>query len=223
MSTASDTTIADQIVLLQQQAAAYLPSEVQATFGAQVARLRAAGLPEGLAGPGVVMPDGDLLDAQGRPTTLGAARHGGPAVVVFYRGDWCPYCNLTLRAYQEMLLPALDALDVTLVAVSPQRPDGALSMQEKNELSFTVLSDPASQIGAQLGILMEQGEDVRSAQATLGLDVAATNADGTDALPMPTVVIVDAGGTIRWIDVHPDFTTRTEPADVLGVLADLEL
>ena len=126
------------------------------------------------------------------------------------------------RVYQDKLAPELDARGVALIAVSPQKPDGALSMQGKNELSFTVLSDPGNQIGARLGILSAQGDDMRAARAKLGVNVAATNADGTDMLPMPTVVIVDTTGTIRWIDVHPNYTIRTEPAEILAALANVD-
>jgi peroxiredoxin len=219
MST-TDPTIADQVVVLQQQSAKRLPAEVRAVFGAHLAQLDAAGLPAGIPVPGTVMPDGDLLDAHGQPTSLEAARSGRPAVVVFYRGEWCPYCNLALRAYQDQLVPELNARGVALIAVSPQKPDGALSAQEKNALSFTVLSDPGNQLGTRLGILSAQGDDMRTARATLGVNVADTNADGTDMLPMPTVVIVDTAGTIRWIDVRPNYTTRTEPAEILAALAD---
>jgi peroxiredoxin len=78
---------------------------------------------------------------------------GRSAVVVLNRGAWCPYCNVTLRAYQEDLVPQLAQRDIPLVAISPQKPDGSLSMQEKNELSFTVLSDPGNQVAAALGVL----------------------------------------------------------------------
>jgi len=219
----TDTTIADQVVVLQQQTAVRLPAEVRAVFGAEMAKLIAAGIPSDVAAPGTDLPDGDLLDAHGLPTTLAMARDGKPAVVVFYRGEWCPYCNLTLRAYQDKLIAELGDRGVTLIAVSPQKADGALSMQEKHELTFTVVSDPGNQIGGKLGILMTQNDDLRTAQAKLGANVAATNADGTDTLPMPTVVIVDAAGTIRWIDVHPNYTTRTEPGEILAALDRLGL
>jgi peroxiredoxin len=217
-----DTTIAEQVAVLKQRSAERLPAEVRAVFGAHVAKLDADGVPAGVPGPGAVMPDGDLLDAHGRPTSLEAARGGRAAVVVFYRGEWCPYCNLTLRVYQDKLAPELGVLGVALIAVSPQKPDGALSVQEKNELSFTVLSDPGNQVGGRLGILSAQSDDMRAARATLGVNVADTNADGTDMLPMPAVVIVDAAGTIRWIDVHPNYTIRTEPAEILAALARVD-
>jgi peroxiredoxin len=211
-------TIADQITELQRGMAGHLAADVAATFAAEQAGLDAAGVPGGVARPGTKLPDGDLLDAHGAPTTLAAARGGRPAVVVFYRGGWCPYCSLALRAYQADLVPALAERGAELIAVSPQAPDGSLSTQEANELTFTVLSDPGLSVAGQLGILFAPGDDTLAAQGQLGLDLTAVNADGSATLPMPTAVVVDADGVIRWIDVHPNYTTRTEPAAILAAL-----
>jgi len=117
-------------------------------------------------------------------------------------------------------VPALAELGIGLVAISPQAPDGSLSTKESKELTFTVLSDPGNQIAGQLGILTAPSEGTRAAQLQLGLDLTQVNADGTTALPMPTVVIADADGVIRWIDVHPDYTTRTEPGQVLQAVTE---
>jgi peroxiredoxin len=142
----------------------------------------------------------------------------GPVVLVFYRGAWCPYCNIALSAYQQHLLPGLAGRGVRLVAVSPQAPDGSLSMREKHDLAFTVVSDPGNSIARGLGIVTQPSQEARAAQLQLGLDLTAVNADGTTGVPMPAVAILDAGRVLRWIDVHPDYSTRTEPAQVLGAL-----
>lgn len=197
---------------------AQLPEEIAAAFVAEQAALDEAGTPGGVLEPGMPMPDGELLDAAGRPTTLTEARGDRIGVVVFYRGAWCPYCNIALRTYQEHLAAALSEHGATLIAVSPQRPDGSLTMREKHELTYPVLSDPGNQIAAKLGILTAPSDGAVEAQAALGLDLVDVNADGTRALPMPTVAIVDAAGVLRWIDVHPNYTTRTEPGDVLAAL-----
>lgn len=215
-------TMAEQVAALEAGLAPQLPTPALQAFATEQAALDAAGVPAGVARVGTPIPDGDLLDVHGEPTTLDAARAGRPAVVVFYRGAWCPYCNVTLHTYQEQLVPALAERGVQLVAVSPQRPDGSLSMQQKHELTFAVLSDPGNQIAGALGILTEPTDDVRAAQTSLGLDVAAGNADGTDTLPMPTVVVVDAAGVIRWIDVHPNYATRSEPAQILEAVDALD-
>ena len=81
------------------------------------------------------MPDGDLLDVHGDPTSLTRLRGGRPAVVAFYRGAWCPYCNIALRTYQSELVPALGRRGVELIAISPQKPDGSLTSAQSNELT----------------------------------------------------------------------------------------
>ncbi|GAA1684212.1 peroxiredoxin-like family protein [Fodinicola feengrottensis] len=212
------TSIAEQVTRLQEGMAGQAPAEILAVFGAEQAVLDTAGVPSGVPASGAAMPDGDLLDAHGTATTLEKARGGKPAVVVFYRGAWCPYCNIALRAYEQQLVPELSARGVELVAISPQKPDGSLSMQETNELTFTVLSDPGNQLAGPLGILTAPSEEARGAQGALGLDVTAVNADGTAGIPMPTTVFVDASGVIRWIDVHPNYTTRSEPAAILAAV-----
>jgi peroxiredoxin len=214
-----DTTIADKVDAIRRHTAEHLPANVRAALEAEEAELNAEGVPDGVPAAGAAMPDGALLDVHGEPTSLEKMRGGKPAVVVFYRGAWCPYCNVTLRSYQEAVVPELDAAGVALIAISPQKPDGSLSMQEKNELTFSVVSDPGNQIAGHLGILTRPIDGAREAQASLGLDISEHNADGTHTIPMPTVVIVDALGTIRWIDVHPAYTSRTEPAQILEAVA----
>lgn len=213
-------TVAERVAAFEAQAAAQFPVAALEVFGAERA-LQGGRAPIAGAKVGSAMPDGDLLDAHGKATTLAATRAGAPAVLVFYRGAWCPYCNVVLRAYQETLLPELTARGIALIALSPQKADGALTAQETNELEYPVLSDPGNVLAGALGILTETGLQAQEMQAQFGFDVAATNADGTQAIPMPTVVLLDAAGTIRWIDVHPDYGTRTEPVEILKHVAEL--
>ncbi len=167
---------------------------------------------------GSPFPDGDLTDASGRPTTLRAVLAGNPGVIIFYRGAWCPYCNIALRTYRDQLTVPLREMGVRLVAISPQTADGSMTMQEKLDLDFAVLSDPGNQIAGALGILTHPSDDARAIQLEHGLDITTANADGTTNLPMPTTAIINADGTLAWIDVHPDYTTRTEPAQILDAL-----
>jgi peroxiredoxin len=178
--------------------------------------------PDGAIAVGDRLPDAELIDVHGESTTLLAELAGRPTVLVFYRGAWCPFCNIALRAYQSDLLPVLTERTVGLVAVSPQKPDGSLTMQEKNELSFTVVSDPHNALAAAAGILTGPSEEARAKQLELGLDLEAVNADGTTTVPMPATVILDPDGTVRWIDVHPDYATRSEPADIIAALDSAE-
>lgn len=215
------STIADRVARLHEDLAGQIP-DAAAAFGAEQADLAMAGVPPGSARPGDTLPDPELLDVHGVSTTLEAARDGRPAVIVLYRGAWCPYCNLALRTYQQDLVPLLDDLGIVLIAISPQKPDGSMTMQEKNELSFTVLSDPGNKVAAALGVLTAPAEDTPEAQRTIGIARTELNGDRTTGLPMPTVAAVDAAGVISWIDVHPDYTTRTEVADIVSALATLD-
>jgi peroxiredoxin len=191
-------------------------------WGREAAALRERPAPSTLA-IGKRFPDGDLLTATGEPTTLAATLSGAAGVVVFYRGAWCPYCNLALAAYRDDLNGPLRDRGIVLVAVSPQVPDGSMTIREKHSLDFAVLSDPGSQIGTALGIVARPSEEYIEAQLAQGMDLTELNADGTINLPMPTVAIVDAAGRLAWMDVHPDYSTRTEPAEVLAALASLGL
>ena len=216
----AESTIASQVAEMH-AAMAKEPNEVMGAFGREQAELAAAGVPAGIATPGTELADAKLLDVHGEPTSLHAAAGDGPAVLVFYRGVWCPYCNIALSVYQRDLMPALTERGVRLIAISPQAPDGSLSMRQKHELSFTVLSDPGNRIARDLGILTQPTDEARAAQLALGLDLTAANADGTIGVPMPTVAIVDGDHVLRWIDVHPDYATRTEPGEVLAALDGL--
>jgi peroxiredoxin len=212
------STIAEQVASHHRASAGQLPAEIAEAFAAEQRDLAAAGHPSGVAQPGSRLPDGELLDVGGQPTTLARNLGGKPAVIVFYRGGWCPYCNIALRTYQAQLVPALAERGISLIAISPQTADGSLSAKETKQLTFTVLSDPGNQLARQLGILTAPSQGVRQAQLQLGLDLTQVNADETTGLPMPAVIIADATGTIRWIDVHPDYTTRTEPEQVLRAI-----
>jgi peroxiredoxin len=215
----TSSTIAEQADELKAASTGHLPPAVAAVFNESVARLRKVGVPADVAVAGSEVTDVDLLDAQGDSTSLYTVMAGRRAVLVLYRGVWCPYCNLALKNYGEQLPGLLAERGVELIAVSPQKPDGSLTMQEKHDLQFLVMSDPGNSLAAQLGVLMaSSGEDVLSAQRQLGLDITEVNADGTEGLPMPTVVVIDAEHRISWIDVHPDYTTRTEVSDIVDAV-----
>lgn len=210
------TPIADQSTELQAAAAGQLPAAVLAAFGGDIAEQVEAGVHRRVATIGTRLDDAELVDAHGIPTTLAQALGGKPAVIVFYRGAWCPYCNLALRTYQAELVGPLVERGASLVAISPQTPDGSLTIAETNALTFDVLSDAGNKIAGQLGILTEANAAGKAAQLALGLDVAATNADGTPTVPMPTTVIVDENATIRWVDVHAEYVKRSEPVEILA-------
>jgi peroxiredoxin len=215
------TTIAEQVNDVKAAAASRLPAEVVAVFASDQAALAADGIPVGAVAAGDTLDAFTLPDATGQARTLDELTSEGPAVIVFYRGGWCPYCNLTLRTYERDLLPQLAAYSARLVAISPETPDASLTTQERAELTYTVLSDTGAQLAATLGITFDPSEEGLAAQRKLGVDIRTTRADGGTLLPMPTVLIVDQGHTVRFVDIHPDYTGRTEVTDILAALRAL--
>jgi peroxiredoxin len=186
-----------------------------------IEELRTSGMLDEVARVGDTFPATmNLLDALGRRFDLRAALTSSPAIVTFYRGGWCPYCSLELRAYQRAL-PEITAAGGRLFAVSPERPDNALTTAEKNDLTFDVLSDVGGDLAAALGIRFTLSDTVRPFYEKAGHALPERNGDGSWALPMPATFVVEAGGRIAAAFVEPDYRKRLDPEDALAALRGL--
>jgi peroxiredoxin len=215
-------TIAEQVKEMKAIAAGRLPADVLAVFASDQAALTESGVPSAAVAVGDKLPAFALPDATGKSRTLEEVTADGPAVIVFYRGGWCPYCSLALRTYEQELLPKLEAYSARLVAISPETPDASLSTEEKNALTYTVLSDDGLELANTLGITFDPSEEGLAAQRSFGLDIRPTRADGDTRLPMPTVLIVDRDHVVRYVDIKPDYTGRTEVSEILAALGTVE-
>ncbi|NII41201.1 peroxiredoxin [Curtobacterium flaccumfaciens] len=211
-------SLAEQVATFNDGFTAQIGPELSAVFDQEQADLREAGVPTGAADVGTQVPDAALLTPSGASTSLATEVGGEPAVIVFYRGAWCPYCNLTLRTYQQDLLPELEARGVRLLAISPQTPEGSELAIANGELAFPVLSDPGNALAAALGIVTAPSSPAREAHTALGFDVADSNADDTAGIPFPSVFLVDGDRVVRFADVHVDYTTRTEVPEILAAI-----
>ena len=161
-----------------------------------------------------------LKDQLGEDIDLGELADIQPLVVTFYRGGWCPYCNLELRAYQKAL-PEIEALGARLVAVTPETPDNSLSTAEKNDLSFSVLSDAKGALSEALGIRFELSPAIQALYQKFGHDLPARNGDDRWSLPMPATFVVEKGGAIAFAFVDPDYRKRLDPDAAVNVLRSL--
>jgi peroxiredoxin len=161
-----------------------------------------------------------LPDHLGRPVELAALAAEGPLVITFYRGGWCPYCNLELRAYQKQL-EEITRLGGRLIAVTPETPDSALTTAEKNDIAFTVLSDEHGNLADALGIRFELSEAVKAYFVRAGHDLPARNGEDRWSLPMPATYVVEKGGRIALAFVDPDYRKRLEPSEAIAVLAKM--
>lgn len=165
---------------------------------------------------GAPLPPFTLVEPDGAVLTRDALLAEGPLALVFFRFAGCPACNIALPYYERTLWPALRARGVRLIAVSPQIPGRVGEIATRHGLTFTVASDPDNALGNRLGITFEPDEQPEIAP---GADwIGATTGTNTWTLPQPTVVLADADGTIRLIDVSPDWLDRTEADTVLAVL-----
>ena len=210
-------TLREQIAALQAQAAKGRPPEVAAAFADSIAALAASGIAERALKVGERAPDFTLPNALGGPVTLSRLLRQGPAVVTFYRGEWCPYCNLQLRAYQA-ILPRIRDTGATLVAISPQTPDQSLTTTEKKGLTFPVLSDAGNALARRYGLVFVLAEALRPLYTRSGLDLPTFNGDASWELPIPGTFIVAQDGTVRLAFVDADYTHRLEPEDLLAGL-----
>jgi peroxiredoxin len=157
--------------------------------------------------------DGDTL------TLDGLLRHG-PLVLVFFRFEGCPACNLALPYYQRNLLPGLRAASASLVAVSPQDPERLRSIKKRHQLDFAVASD-GNELGRRFGILYSFDAPSREAAIQAGRPIGEITGTGTWELPMPTVVVINRSRVVRFVDVNPDWLIRTEAAPILEVVTQL--
>ena len=163
------------------------------------------------------LPAFKLSDATGKEVSSADLLAKGGIVVSFYRGGWCPYCNLELKALQNAL-SEINAKGYELVAITPETPDNSLSTQEKNELKFSVLSDIDNKYAKEAGLVFQMQEDLRAIYHEFGLDIPKHNGNQDYELPMPATYVVYSEGEIIYSFVAEDYSERADPVDVLKAL-----
>ncbi|HEY0912577.1 MAG TPA: peroxiredoxin-like family protein [Bradyrhizobium sp.] len=170
---------------------------------------------------GDTAPEFTLLDPDGQPVSSRNLLAKGPLVISFYRGVWCPYCNLELQALQETLAD-ITARGASLVAISPQTAPNSRKSQRDNKLGFPILSDVKSQVASAFGIRFALPPDLVEVYAGFGNDLPKINDDPAWVLPMPARYVVGTDGIISYAEVNPDYTHRPDPSELLPVLDHLK-
>lgn len=210
-------------VLQQQleQITAQIPEPVAQRMTAAIAEIEASRAALGLAVADQA-PEFSLPDATGRAVSLRERLSAGPVVLVFYRGEWCPYCNTFLRALQAAL-PDIASRGASLIAVSPQSPDHSLSITEKAELAFDVLSDVDQAVIRAYKLQFTLPADLQDVHLNVFQnDLRDHNADRSWQLPVPATFVIDRDRVVRAAHVSADYRTRMEPSDILAALDELK-
>lgn len=169
-------------------------------------------------------PAFSLPNTQGKTVILEELLNRGPAVLSFYRGGWCEYCNLELRALQDALeanQAKLAEKGATLLAISPQTPDRSQETIEKNHLTFDVLSDAGNEVAREYGLVYALDDHTRNVYTQFGASLPTFNGDESWELPHPATYVVGRDGRITWAFVNADYTKRAEPEEVIKELDEL--
>ena len=194
-----------------------VPRSVIETMHRATAALKASGLADRAIRTGDAAPAFALAEADGRPVRSEALLAQGPLVLSFYRGVWCPYCNMELQALQGVL-PEIAAAGAGLVAISPQTAPNSRKSIRQNALGFPILSDPGNEVAAAFGLRFALPDELVALYTALKNDLPAINGDASWTLPMPARFVIGQDGRVLYANVEPDYTRRPEPEDLLPIL-----
>lgn len=198
-----------------------VPSDKYAVMQRSTKELQEINLSENALKSGSELPAFELPNASGSSIKSEDLLSDGHLVISFYRGGWCPYCNMELRALQS-ILPQIKEAGAQLVAISPETPDNSLSTSEKNELSFEVLSDVDNTYAKELGLVFQMPEDLREVYHSFNLHMDQHNGNEDYELPMPATYLVDKSGKVIFDFVPEDYTYRLEPEEILQALKSIK-
>jgi len=190
------------------------------TFARSTQELIDSGQAERALKAGEKVPDFVLTDSDRNEVRLRDLLADGRVVLTFYRGVWCPYCNIELQALEEVAAD-IRARGASLVAISMQGAADSRKSQKDNKLSFPILTDKNGELADKLGIRWSLQDYVIPFHQGFGVELPRIHGDGQWNLPMPARYVVDADGTIAYAEVNPDYTRRPEPADLFPVLDNL--
>lgn len=211
-------SLEQEIENLKNQFKQKAPQEVQDLFALATKELEAQNLSKDALKEEDTIPNGSLLDINSKEVELyDYFKESDFIVLNFYRGGWCPYCNLELKAFQE-IIPQLKKLNAKLIAISPEKPDLSLSTKEKNSLEFEVLSDLQNKIAKKFGLVFSLDERLRPIYKEFGIDLLASNGDESYEIPFPATYVVNNEYKIIYRFVNEDYTKRAEPLEILELI-----
>ena len=200
---------------------ARIPAKALEVIDRGTAALVASDVRSGALKRGQKAEDFILMDTGGRPVRLKTLLDGGPVVLSFYRGGWCPYCSIELRGLQRAW-PEIESLGAAMIAISPQLPDNSFSTVIKNEVEFPVLSDVGNIVAKRFGIVYKLSKELLSVHAKADHSLSTFNGEtGSQELPMAATFVLDQSGKIQLAFVDEDYTRRLDPDKIIEALQRL--
>jgi len=209
-----------EIEIMQQELLPQIPKAVLETLLATTEKLVQSGIADKSLKKDDKAPPFTLPNATGKSVNSSELLKDGPLVVSFYRGGWCPYCNVEFHVLQQAY-PEMKRLGAKLVAISPQTPDNSLSTYEKHALTFEVLSDVGNRVARDFGLVFALAEEVRPIYKEFSFDIPAYNGDDSFEIPIPATYVISSDGLIVYSFVDADYSHRAEPIDIIEVLRGL--
>lgn len=206
----------------QAELARQVPAEVMSRLNAEIEATVRSNAGAHALRAGSMAPDFTLPDSHGNPVSLANLLRGGPVVVAFYRGDWCPYCDLQLKAYQE-ILPRIRAAGASLVAISPQTARYCQITADKRSLDFPLLSDTGNDVARRYGLVFKVSDGMLALLRGFGIELADYNGESSAELPVPGAFVIARDGRIDFEHVNPDYRERLEPDAILRRLEPLKI
>jgi len=206
-----------QIDAYNVQKDAKLPADVLALMNTTSEELIAQHIRDNALQIGQKVESFSLANHNGENIELADLLKKGPVIISFYRGGWCPYCNLELKALNDYL-PQFKTQSAQLIAISPQLPDETLSTAQKNDLEFDVLCDVSNKVAEQFGLLFTLDERIQALYTQFGIDFEHYYGDKSFKLPLPATYVINQEGVITYAFLSEDYTLRAEPIDVMTAL-----
>ena len=210
-------TLTETLKSVNSQNRTKIPAEVLAVMDEATQQLIDKGLSSQVLKVGDTFPDFSLVNVHNKEMSLDLVSGSKATIISFYRGGWCPYCNIELKALQGALAE-FKSKGASLVAITPETPDSSLTTSEKNELEFEVLSDINNDLAKQIGLVFQLPPALQSIYDKFGIDVAKHNKNESFELPMPATFVLNENNEIVYSFVNEDYTKR---ADIEAILAAL--
>ena len=195
----------------------YVPAETQAVHRRAVEAVQASGLLERILPLGAAMPEFQLPDQNGTLISSSDLLRNGKLILCFFRGRWCPFCVAQMEAMNR-ILPEIQALGASVVAISPQTVKQGFFMHDQHQLRFPLLSDAGNKVARQFGIVYSVSDEQRAIYSRSFTNLPFLNGEASWELPVPATYVVDQDGRVVYVQANADYTGRTEPADIIAFL-----